>query len=149
MLEFTTHPDPTAAQPERDELFSIDGKAYSIPREMRPLDMANYTYLVDTLGGDSAALWALQRALGNEGFSAFMDLPPEQISREDFTRIMQVVTGRFVGLKTEVPGADPKSLPAAPATSTEPASEPPDEELWPDAPAATDPWTADSSEDRT
>jgi len=131
MLEFTTKPDPTAKQPERDELFSIDGKAYTIPREMRPLDMANYTYLVDTLGGDSAGLWALQRALGTEAFSAFMDLPPAAVSREDFTRIMTVVTGRFVGLATEVPSPDPKPGPAAaPEMAEDDATEPPDEVVW-------------------
>jgi len=139
MLEFTAKSDPTAKQPEREELFSIDGTAYTIPKTIRPLLMARYAHLVDTMGSDSAGLWALREAVGDEGYFAFINLPPERVSKDDFATVMAVVTGRFIGLATEVPGADPKSAPAGEtASSDESGSEPLDEEVWPDAaPAQT------------
>lgn len=139
MLEFTAKPDPTAQQPEREELFAIDGKAYTIPKTIRPLQMAKYTHLVDSLGADSAGMWALQEALGEEGYLAFLNLPTERVSKDDFAVVIGVVTGRFVGLATEVPGADPKSAgEPAPSPEDTPESEPPDTEVWPeDTPAST------------
>jgi hypothetical protein len=138
MLEFTTKPDPTAKPPEREELFSIDGKAYTIPKTIRPLLMARYAHLVDTMGSDSAGLWALREALGDEGYFALINLPPERVSKDDLATVMAVVTGRFIGLATEVPSADPKSAPVETASPDELGAEPPDSEVWPDAtPAAT------------
>jgi hypothetical protein len=139
MLELTAKPDPTAQQPEREELFSIDGTAYTIPKTIRPLSMARYTHRVDTMGSDSAALWALRDALGDEGYFAFLDLPPERVSRDQLATIMSVVTGRYIGMETEVPGSAPKSDGTAEtATSGAEPIEPPDSEVWADAAEKTD-----------
>lgn len=134
MLEFTTKPDPTEPQIEREELFSIDGKSYTIPKRFEPLEMAKYTHLVDTLGADSAGMWALQAALGDEGYFAYLNLPPRAVSQEDFVVVMQVVTGRMVGLSTVIPKGPDPAPDAGPETESlgEPASEPPDSEVWPD-----------------
>jgi hypothetical protein len=104
MLEFTTKPDPAKVpKVPREELFKIDGSAYTIPERFRPLEMARFAHLVDTMGNDAAAMWGLQQALGDEGYLAFLNLPPDAVSEGDFRKVLGVVVKRLSGLTAELP----------------------------------------------
>lgn len=146
MIEFTTKtekglpPALRGGQLPREPLYSVDGVEYSIPREFLPLQMAKYAHLVDSLGSDSAALWALREAVGDNGYFALLNLPPEQVSKDDLANVIAVVTGRMTGLSVEVPKGpgEADSETASSAGSDDDGMEPPDSEVWPEsAPAPT------------
>jgi hypothetical protein len=146
MLEFSTTTPPDPDRP-REALFTIDGREVTIPREFTPVEMARYAHQVDQFGGDMGAIWALRYAFGNEDYLAFLNLPPNAVSREDYARVIGVVTGRLVGLAVPIPegkegGAASGAAPASPSTSTQTddpeTPEPPDSEVWPDT-APTEP----------
>lgn len=125
---------PTEEKPRpRETLFTIDGRECTIPVKFEPLEMARYAHTVATFGADQAAVWALELALGEDDYVAFLNLPKESVSLEDWTRVVGVVTGRLVGLDVLVPkevaGQEPAAVPASPTAGDH---EPPDSEVWPD-----------------
>lgn len=135
MIQFSS--DETGApQRPRETLFVLDGRECTIPTSFEPIEMARYAHMVEQFGGDQAGVWALRYALGDKDYLAFINLPPHAVSREDFTRVMGVITGRLVGLDVQAPKADGGP---SDGTSTSPSSistddathEPPDAEVWP------------------
>lgn len=60
-----------AAIDERVELFSIDGKVYTVPDKVRPSLSLRYLYLCRTQGVGIAENWLAEQMLGTE---AFIDL---------------------------------------------------------------------------
>jgi hypothetical protein len=131
-LQFSSaRPTEEKSRP-RETLFTIDGRECTIPVKFEPLEMARYAHTVSTFGADQAAVWALELALGEKDYIAFLNLPKESVSTEDWTRVVGVVTGRLVGLDVLVPkevaGQEPAAVPESP---TEDNLEPPDSEVWP------------------
>jgi hypothetical protein len=149
MLNFSTTTPPDPDRP-RDVLFTIDGRDVSIPQEFTPIEMARYAHQVDQFGGDMGAIWALRHALGDADYLAFINLPPDAVTRDDYAKVIGVITGRLVGLAIPVPegkgegGAAPETTSASPSTSTptdDPSmeAEPPDEEVWPETAPSSSP----------
>lgn len=114
----------------RDELFNVtevvDGKretkSFTIPVDFPPVCGVTYAMIRRNAGEETAVAWALELAMGREGFSAMSDI---DIPREDFVKIIAVIVGRIQGLAMEVPGADaPKALskPTAPRKRSSRAS---------------------------
>lgn len=138
MIEFTS--DTPAPDRPREELFSIDGKPATIPREFEPIEMARYAHMIEQFGGDQAAVWAMRYALGDEMYLAFINLPPHAVSKEQYAQVVGVITGRLVGLDVLVPGPKEPAGQASDGASSSPAAadpettnvEPPDSEVWPD-----------------
>jgi hypothetical protein len=136
MIQFSTN-EEDAPKRHRETLFTIDGRECTVPVSFEPIECARYAHMIEQFGGDQAGVWALRYALGDEDYLAFINLPPHAVSREDFTRVMGVITGRLVGLDVAVP----KAVDGAPsgASSTSPSStstdaatlEPLDSEVWP------------------
>jgi hypothetical protein len=131
-LKFSSaRPDEATPRP-RETLFTIDGRECTIPLKFEPLEMARYAHTVSTFGADQAAVWALELALGEADYIAFLNLPKESVSAEDWARVVGVVTGRLVGLDVLVPKEAAGPEPAvAPASPSEDNLEPPDSEVWP------------------
>jgi hypothetical protein len=108
---------------DREVLFTIDGVPYTIPKRFRPLEMARYAHMVSQEGADQAGVWALQLALGDDGYLALLNLPPEAIDKDTWAGLLGVVIARLVGLDREVPGpkwAEPSAAPL-PEENTESA----------------------------
>lgn len=152
MIEFTTDtPEPDRP---RETLFTIDGHECTVPVSFEPIEMARYAHMIEQFGGDQAAVWALRYALGDDDYLKFINLPPHAVSREDYTRVLGLITGRLVGLDVVLPkdsgggvSAAGSSSPAAAAPETT-NGEPPDSEVWPDSepdtsPAPTQPTPSD------
>jgi len=96
------------------------------------------------------AIWALRHALGDADYLAFINLPPDAVTRDDYAKVIGVITGRLVGLAIPVPegkgegGAAPETMSASPSTSTPTddlsmEAEPPDEEVWPETAPGSSP----------
>lgn len=136
MIQFSTDETDAPKRP-RETLFTIDGRECTVPVSFEPIECARYAHMVEQFGGDQAGVWALRYALGDEDYLAFINLPPHAVSRDDFIRVMGVITGRLVGMDVAVPKAD--GAPSG-ASSTSPSSttidgttpEPLDSEVWPD-----------------
>jgi hypothetical protein len=131
-LQFSSaRPTEEKSRP-RETLFTIDGRECTIPVKFEPLEMARYAHTVATFGADQAAVWALEMALGEDDYIAFLNLPKESVTTEDWARVVGVVTGRLVGLDVLVPkeaaGPVPVAVPESPSGDN---PEPPDSEVWP------------------
>lgn len=122
---------------ERETLFTIDGRDCTIPVKFTPLEMARYAHTVRDAGPDAAAVFALELALGEKNYLAFLNLPHDEVSEEDWTRVVGLITGRLVGLDVEVP-KDPVPAPAPLATEPPPSPEPAEDPRWPGPDASAD-----------
>jgi hypothetical protein len=115
---------------EREPLLTIDGAELTIPKRFPPTDMLQYLHVVQAGGGDVAAKWALHHALGEEGFWKLIDAGAA-IDEHMLKAMIECVTGRLLGIDSPVPG--PKGEPeTGPDPETASASEPADEDIWPD-----------------
>lgn len=104
MFEFTSRPGGIAGQlldAPRDELFSVDGKAYTIPVEFPPTVALAYASVKLQYGEEAVVAWAMQIALGDEGLSVLTNLG---VPKEDFTKLVAIVVGRIQGLAMVIPG---------------------------------------------
>lgn len=136
MIEFKTDtPEPDRP---RETLFTIDGRECTVPVSFEPIEMARYAHMIEQFGGDQAAVWALRYALGDENYLAFINLPPHAVSKEDYTRVLALITGRLVGLDVVVAPKDSGGEASGAASSSPEATvpemtdgEPPDSEVWP------------------
>lgn len=111
MLEFTT--DTTGPAVEREDFFSLDGTVYTIPAAFSAGETLTYVDGLRKYGPDMAASWALELALGEDGYRALLGAPEHVVSKEDFERLLIVVTRRLLGQESPVPGG-PKAPPAKP-----------------------------------
>ncbi len=105
MLEFTT--PKTATPVQRDELFSLDGTAYTIPKKFRAADAIGYVTNLRKFGADVANSIALEYALGEAGYNALLN-GGDAISADDIALLVHVVTSRILGQPVEVPESAPK-----------------------------------------
>lgn len=110
----------------REALFSLTDKVtdpetgettdkvseYTVPVEFPPTAAMLYANVLANSGAEYATTWAMQIALGVDGFNA---LCGADVSREDFVKIVAIVVGKIQGLAVSIPGAsDPKeTAPAA------------------------------------
>lgn len=94
--------DPDAPEPEREELFSIDGVPYTIPVQFPAGLGLQYTRVAILQGRDVALCWALEAALGVAGYEALMGY--QQLKPEHLEQICTVVLERIAG-GMEVPKA--------------------------------------------
>jgi hypothetical protein len=97
----------------RDELFSVDGKVYTIPVEFPPMVGFNYITVQRRYGDEVAVSWAMELALGAEGLEA---LTGADVPNETFAKLVAIIIGRIQGLAMHVPGAT--AAPKAPKTAT-------------------------------
>lgn len=102
MLEFNTAKNTPAA--EREELFSLDGTVYTIPVSFSAGQTLTYVDGLRKYGPDMAGAWALETALGTEGYQALLGADEATIPREAFVKLLTVVTRRILGQDAEVPG---------------------------------------------
>lgn len=131
MLEFTTPKTSAPVEREREPLFTLDGTEYTIPVQMTVPEMYSYVHMRRTLGNDAAVSWAMEQALGEQGYFALLTAKDSVVSDTAFIQLANVITARYLGLSATVPG------PKAEAPSAEPESasaaedrEPSDEEVW-------------------
>lgn len=111
MLEFTTNTE--AAPVEREDLFSLGGATYTIPVSFSAGETLTYVDGLRKYGPDMAASWALEMALGEDGYRALLGAPEHVVPKQDFARLVTVITSRLLGQESPVPGG-PKVRPAAP-----------------------------------
>jgi hypothetical protein len=137
MIEITTQ--AVAPPVEREPLLTIDGVALTIPKRFLPTDMLQYLHVLQVGGGDAAAKWALQLALGDDGFWKLIDAGAA-LTEDALGQMINCVTGRLLGLDTPVPGpkAEPETDPALVGDS---GAEPKDEDVWPDESSEEPPLT--------
>jgi hypothetical protein len=122
VLEFTT--PKTAKVVQRDELFSLDGISYTIPKRFRAADALGYVTNLRRFGPDVANSIALEFALGEDGYKALVGAG-DAITAEDIAVLVHVITSRILGQSVEVPETAPKAAePEAPDYSpAEPSDE--------------------------
>lgn len=114
MLEFTTNPEAPAV--EREDFFSLDGTVYTIPAAFSAGETLTYVDGLRKYGPDMAASWALELALGEDGYRALLGAPEHVVSRQDFARLVTVITSRLLGQESAVPGPKAPRPAAKPKT---------------------------------
>lgn len=101
----------------REALFSVTDKdpktgedvttEYTVPVEFPPTAAMLYANVLGNAGAEQATTWAMQLALGMDGFAALCSV---DVPREDFVRMVAVVIGKIQGLTISAEGAsDPKA----------------------------------------
>ncbi len=94
VLELRTNDDK--AKPETETLFSIDGIPYDIPKRFGANIALQYARIVRERGSDQAVGWALEKALGRDGYSALMafdDLEVEDLETITVTVLKRIAAG--------------------------------------------------------
>jgi hypothetical protein len=92
-VELVTTKDTTA--PEMVELFSIDGKSYSIPAKPKFNIVLRYMKVVREEGSQAAEAYLLEELLGEEGFEALCSY--EDLTAEQFEAVKKVATKVVLG----------------------------------------------------
>jgi hypothetical protein len=80
---------PTA-EVARVELFSINGKAYTVPTSMPQNKGLRYVNIARKQGPEASADYLLETLLGEEAYDALMDY--DALTEEDMTNILEAVT---------------------------------------------------------
>ena len=91
-LEFSTTAQPSQA--EREFLFSVDGKEYTIPVSCPAVQGLEYSRLMVEAGVDAAVVYALRTVLGADGYAALLSVPDLRV--EDVRAINRACTGKLV-----------------------------------------------------
>lgn len=86
---------------DREVLFRYQGKAYLIPAAFELGDSLTYVNLSRHFGADIAADWAMELALGVDGYAVLRSV--RGLSPEKLDAIVAMVTARVAG--TQVPKA--------------------------------------------
>lgn len=87
---------PVVAQP-REVLFRYQGKAFTIPVAFEIGDNLTYVHLGRKFGPDIAADWAMELALGEEGYRVFRSVRGLTDSQTD--AVVALVTARVAGVQ--------------------------------------------------
>jgi hypothetical protein len=96
-LNFTTADGPDDEPVEMEELFSVDGKAYEIPKEFGPSMALVYLDVVDK-GRDVALAAILRSVIGPEGWAALMDLAAKKkVTLPQIRALMEIVNTKLMG----------------------------------------------------
>lgn len=119
MLEFNTPKKAKSVQ--RDKLFSLDGKVYTIPVRFQATHALEYVDSLRKYGPDIANSTALEIALGQDGYDALLGAG-DAISAEDIAVLVNVVTSRMLGKAIAVPSS-PKEDTYLASSPVEPESE--------------------------
>lgn len=93
MIELSSKARPT--KEEREPLFKLDGKQYTIPTTFRVSDTLTYVRIARTEGYDAAVDWALCRALGEAEYTRLTQVAA--LTDEQFNEIASTVLAKIVG----------------------------------------------------
>jgi hypothetical protein len=88
-------PAPAAPEPERIELFSINGRAYSIPKRPGPNVAVRYLRDVRRNGREYAVAGLMEAMLGREGLDALADY--EDLTDAELDSVMTAVERHVLG----------------------------------------------------
>lgn len=80
---------------EMEDLFSIDGVTYQIPRRVTVNVALRYMKLLRTKGQDEALAWAIERVLGESAYDALMNF--DGLQPDDLAQVMEVVRDKLLG----------------------------------------------------
>lgn len=92
-VELTTK--PVSADVEQIELFSIDGKSYSIPNKPRVNVALRYLKLAREQGVDAAAAYLIESLIGADGYEALMNY--EDLTSEELASIVSAAQKATLG----------------------------------------------------
>lgn len=102
-LAFSTTGDDTEVESEeREELFSVDGRSYTIPKKFGAGVALIYLDLVDR-GSDAAVGAILKTVIGPEGWRALLKVQ-DKIDVSQMRKIMTIVQEKLMGIVEEVQG---------------------------------------------
>lgn len=89
MLELTTPKlDAEGEDTATIDVFSIDGKVYTIPDKVRPSLTLRYLYVARTQGVGIAENWLAETMLGTDAFLALINL--DNLDSEDYNKVIAV-----------------------------------------------------------
>jgi hypothetical protein len=77
------------------ELFSIDGKAYSVPTSVRPNEALKVMHFTRTRGETAGVSYMLESMLGEEGYLALLDY--DDLEEEDLEKIIKIASEIVAG----------------------------------------------------
>jgi hypothetical protein len=83
MIELDSTEKEEPAKEERIPVFSINGKTYDMPAQIKPHIALKYLWLIKDSGGDYATAWLMEAVLGKEGFQALADYEPLTVAQLD------------------------------------------------------------------
>lgn len=89
--------------PNREPLFSVNGKVYTIPKKCKAYHSVGYATVSRRAGADIALSWAMEALLGSQGLTALVNSNP---SDKNMQRCIDVILGRIQGLSMPVPADD-------------------------------------------
>jgi hypothetical protein len=124
-VAFTT-PDPESDKKrERPQklIFSIDEKDYTIPADFTAAEGLTFVDLLRRQGTDVATAWALEYALGTEGYRALLVIGAHPDHDERFREVCNIVVAEVSGKRFGVSTA-PKEPPAPKPEPAKPAKAP-------------------------
>lgn len=107
MFEFKPVPSlaERLAKGPREALFSVGKKkVYTIPVEFPATMGLAYGNMKLYKGDEQAVVWAVQLALGSDGFDALTQADP---SREELAQVFAVIVRRIQGYPIAIPGKAP------------------------------------------
>lgn len=94
VIEFNSESDRTEFDP-KEPLFSIDGTLYEARTKFSASEFLKYVRIAQTKGSDAAVDWAMESALGEEGYLAFLDYP--YLTADKARQIIDQIIERLVG----------------------------------------------------
>lgn len=100
IIELDSSVDRAEFEP-RAPLFKIDGELFTARTKFSASEYLKYIKIARTEGADAAVDWAMEAALGEAGYLAFLEYP--YLTTEQARKIINQVTSRLIG-----PIADPK-----------------------------------------
>jgi hypothetical protein len=124
MIELVTPVTVDESNVERVELFSIDGKAYTVPDQVQPNLSLQYLYMARTQGLGIAESWLAERMLGTEGFLALINF--NALTTEEYNKVVTLARAIAFGevrpkelMKANGSGAASKTAPAKKRSATQ------------------------------
>jgi hypothetical protein len=103
-------------EPVMIELFSIDGRSFSIEDRVRADVSLEYLYRCRRDGYGLAESWLLEKVLGNEAYVALMSFP--QVTPEQVQTIVRGARATVFGEVQTTPGKEPGPRAATPKKAT-------------------------------
>lgn len=100
-VELVTAPD-TGVAPELVELFTLDGRVFSIPAKPRVSVALRYLWHARQYGEDRAAAELLEALLGAEGFEALVNY--DDLTAEQFQAVLDAAQKVTLGALEDAKG---------------------------------------------
>lgn len=98
VVELNSDVDRAEFEP-RAELFTIDGVSYSARTNFSATETLKYFRIGRKSGADAAVDWAMEAALGEDGYLAFLDYP--YLSKDKARAIVDQILSRLVGVEID------------------------------------------------